>query len=402
MGRIADPQLPSAAFLWPALAAVSASGVATAIAKELMSLAVAEDPEQEPHEPEWPTRNKIALELTSVRLRDFSTGSADHAVLICAPFALHGASVADLAPDHSLVGALTSAGVKRLFVTDWRSADAEMQHWSIDAYLADLNVLVDHLDGPVDLVGLCQGGWMALMYAARFPRKVRKLVLAGAPIDIAAGKSALSELARTTPPSVFQELVDLGAGRLLGRHALRFWGPGSLDAPSIRQVLQIAEPIDSRHFRRLEARFRDWYAWTVDLPGTYYLEVVEKLFKQNQLAAGRFVALGRRLDLRDLHVPVFLLAARDDELVAPAQIFATEHLVGTRPDQRHKAVVAVSHLGLFMGRAVLAETWPAIVRWLAEPLPARRQAGPRHPPGRAAGRAPAISPSPQPSDVSAA
>jgi poly(3-hydroxybutyrate) depolymerase len=243
MGRIADPQLPSAAFLWPALAAVSASGFATAIAKELMSLAVAEDPEQEPHEPEWPTRNKIALELTSVRLRDFSTGSADHAVLICAPFALHGASVADLAPDHSLVGALTSAGVKRLFVTDWRSADAEMQHWSIDAYLADLNVLVDHLDGPVDLVGLCQGGWMALMYAARFPRKVRKLVLAGAPIDIAAGKSALSELARTTPPSVFQELVDLGAGRLLGRHALRFWGPGSLDAPSIRQVLQIVEPI---------------------------------------------------------------------------------------------------------------------------------------------------------------
>ena len=26
---------------------------------------------------------------------------------------------------------------------------------------------------PVDLVGLCQGGWMALVYAARFPGKVR-------------------------------------------------------------------------------------------------------------------------------------------------------------------------------------------------------------------------------------
>ena len=267
MGRIADPLLPSAAFLWPALAAVSASGFATAIAKELMSLVVAEDPEQEPHEPEWPTRNKIALELTSVRLRDFSTGSADHAVLICAPFALHGASVADLAPDHSLVGALTSAGVKRLFVTDWRSADAEMQHWSIDAYLADLNVLVDHLDGPVDLVGLCQGGWMALMYAARFPRKVRKLVLAGAPIDIAAGKSALSELARTTPPSVFQELVDLGAGRLLGRHALRFWGPLSrlvrLDGRFARDLLPgsgrkavQAEPARRRAVRRARAKTR--------------------------------------------------------------------------------------------------------------------------------------------------
>jgi len=32
---------------------------------------------------------------------------------------------------------------------------------------------------------------MALVYAARFPAKVRKLVLAGASIDIAAASSAL-------------------------------------------------------------------------------------------------------------------------------------------------------------------------------------------------------------------
>jgi poly(3-hydroxyalkanoate) synthetase len=389
MRRIAGPQLPSAAFLWPALAAVSASEFATAIAKEFVNLAVGDDPGQDAREPSWPTRNKVVLELTSVRLRDFSTASADPAVLICAPFALHGASVADLAPGHSLVGALACAGVKRLFVTDWRSAGPEMQLLSIDSYLADLNVLVDQLDGPVDLVGLCQGGWIALMYAARFPRKVRKLVLAGAPIDIAAGQSALSELARKTPLSVFKELVDLGGGRLLGRHALHFWGLGSLDAPSIRQVLQAPEPIDSPQFLRLEARFRDWYAWTVDLPGTYYLEVVEKLFKQNQIAGGRFVALGQRLDLLDLHIPMFLLAARNDELVAPAQIFATEHLVGTPPDQLHKAVVAATHLGLFMGRTVLTETWPTIARWLVEPTSAARQAAPRRSPAQVLERAPA-------------
>ena len=48
---------------------------------------------------------------------------------------------------------------------------------SIDTYLADLNVVVDHLGGAVDLIGLCQGGWLSLMYAARFPAKVRRLVL---------------------------------------------------------------------------------------------------------------------------------------------------------------------------------------------------------------------------------
>ena len=38
---------------------------------------------------------------------------------------------------------------------------------------------------------------MALMYGARFPAKNRKLVLAGAPIDIAAAPSALSDLGGT-------------------------------------------------------------------------------------------------------------------------------------------------------------------------------------------------------------
>jgi pimeloyl-ACP methyl ester carboxylesterase len=42
---------------------------------------------------------------------------------------------------------------------------------SIDSYLADLNIAVDELGPPVDLIGLCQGGWLALVYAARFPKK---------------------------------------------------------------------------------------------------------------------------------------------------------------------------------------------------------------------------------------
>ena len=97
--------------------------------------------------------------------------------------------VTDLAPGHSLVAALRAAGLRRLFVADWRSATPEMRFRAIDDYLADLNVLVDELGGYVDLIGLCQGGWLALLYAARFPGKVRKLVIAGAPVDIAAAPS---------------------------------------------------------------------------------------------------------------------------------------------------------------------------------------------------------------------
>jgi len=359
-------QYPHLAFIWPALAAASASELAALAAKHFVGLAVGEADGALPCEPNWATPNAIALELRSVRLRDFSTDMDGTPVLLCAPFALHGAAVADLAPGHSLVATMREAGLRRLFLTDWRSATAEMRFRGIDDYLADLNVLVDQLGGRVDLVGLCQGGWLSLLYAARFPAKVGKLVLAAAPVDIAAAQSGLSELVDASPFGLFHELVSVGDGRIHGRQVLKFWGPETVATQEIRQLLQTPEPIGSPAFAALAAAFRDWYAWTVDLPGTYYLEVVEKLYRRNEIATGQFVALGEQIDLAQMRTPLFLLAARDDELVAPAQLFATERLVGTPAHAIRKATAPCRHGGLFMGKNVLGEYWPRIARWLIE------------------------------------
>jgi poly(3-hydroxybutyrate) depolymerase len=362
------PPFPQLAFLWPALAAASVGEIAEAMAKQFIDLAVG--PENGPlqKEPNWATPNTIALELKTVRLRNFATSCEGGPTLVCAPFALHAAAVVDLAPGHSLIAALSDAGLQRVFVAEWRSADADMRFLGIDDYLATLNVLVDQLGGTVDLIGLCQGGWIALLYAARFPAKVRKLVLAGAPIDIAAEPSALSAVADASPLGLFYELVKLGDGRILGHKVSKFWGPQSLNSSDVHQTLQTVEPADPSACARVEALFRDWHAWTVDLPGTYFLEVTEKLYKHNELAKGTFVALGKKVDLTTVRVPIFLLAARDDELVAPGQLFATERLVGTPAHQVCKEIAPGRHLGLFMGKAILNEFWPRIVRWLLEPV----------------------------------
>jgi poly(3-hydroxyalkanoate) synthetase len=130
-------------------------------------------------------------------------------------------------------------------------------------------------------------------------------------------------------------------------------------------LLQSPHAIGSTAFQRLESRFRDWYASTLDLPGAYYLQVVEHLFKENRLATGHFVALGREVDLSELRCPLFLLAAQDDDVVALDQIFATEHLVGCQPYALEKAVAPCGHLGLFMGREILTHIWPDIAGWLS-------------------------------------
>ncbi|AXK84161.1 alpha/beta hydrolase [Pseudolabrys taiwanensis] len=363
------------AFMWPALAATSASELAATLAKGWTELAFGGDEEQAP-EPPWATENTVALELSAVRLRDFSTAATGRPVLLCAPFALHGATVADFAPGHSLVATLRHAGVERLFLTDWRSATPDMRFLGIDDYLAALNVLVDELGGVVDIVALCQGGWLSLLYAARFPTKVRKLIIAGAPIDTAAAGSTLSAIVDSNAPAFFRELVHVGDGRVLGQKFLKFWNPMGLGDDDIGQVLQTHRADDDGDFDALAARFRNWYAATVDLPGAYYLEVVDKLYRQNALARGRFVALGKTIDLSKLETPLYLLAARDDELVPPPQLFALADLAGTPARHVVKACAPCRHLGLFTGTDTLRDFWPDIVRWLDQPLSAARAGTP--------------------------
>jgi len=362
----ASRHAPNAAFLLPALFAASASEMAAHFAKQFTSLAIGLEGET-PRPPHWATAHRLALKLRTVQLRDFATSSQAPPCLVCTPFALHGSTLSDLATGHSLVAALRDAGATNLFVTDWQSASADMRFLGIDDYLADLNVLVDRIGAPLDLIGLCQGGWMALLYAARFPGKVRKLVLAAAPVDTKAAPSVLSTLADRTAMEIFREMVRLGDGLVLGSKVLKLWGPGEAEAEEIRQLLDSEEAPGSETFVRLETAFREWYAWTVDLPGRYFLETVEKLYKRNEIAAGTFAALGQPIDLKKMNAPLFLVAARDDELVTPPQLFAVERLVGTASGNIRKVIADCRHLGLFMGKRALREVWPPIVDWLTEP-----------------------------------
>ena len=150
---------------------------------------------------------------------------------------------------------------------------------------------------------------------------------------------------------------------------LKLWAPQSIEAGDIQKLLQVDEATDPSAFTQLEAAFRDWYAWTLDLPGVFFLETVEKLYKRNELAGGNFTALGRNIDLAALKKPLFLLAAHDDELVAPLQLLAAAHLVGTEPCDRPEMTVPGRHLGMFMGKRILENVWPEIVNWLNETLP---------------------------------
>jgi poly(3-hydroxyalkanoate) synthetase len=199
--------------------------------------------------------------------------------LIVGPYAVHDAAIADFAEGHSLAGALTEEGAGPLALTFWKSATVQMRDYGIDAYLSDLNVAVDDLGGRVSLVGICQGGWLAAAYAARFPRKVEKLVATAAPLDPGAAESHITRTLAATPPAAIARALALTGGRVSGTMSSALFGDNWWPEFNAEAALQGADVSTVQ-------RFDVWNSRTVDLPGVYFAQTAEWIFRQNRLANG--------------------------------------------------------------------------------------------------------------------
>ena len=148
-------------------------------------------------------------------------------------------------------------------------------------------------------------------------------------------------------------------GLVSGPLLLSLWGKHDLEATAIADCLQVDAPAPDVH-----QRFQTWHACTMDLPGAYYLQVVEDLFRRNKLALGEFWALGRSIELAAVRTPLFLIAAEEDDVAPPAQVFAARRLVGTRPQGVATVLGRGGHLSLFMGARNIESVWRDAARWL--------------------------------------
>ncbi|WP_075256054.1 alpha/beta fold hydrolase [Herbaspirillum camelliae] len=322
------------------------------------------------HHPRMATRHRERLRLRTLTLREY--GSADTAqatppTLVVAPYAGHTSVIADYDQGQSLVETLLGHGVEHVLLIDWHSASADMKDLEIDNYLADLCVVIDELGGRVRLVGLCQGGWISAMIAARFPAKVARLVLAGSPIDAGAGEGPLKQMVQRLPMHFYEDLVRSGGGLMRGSFMLQGWKNMHPDEHYFNEHLELLQHIDDPVYLAKRETFAAWYETTVDLPGRWYLQAIGHIFKDNLLARGKYVALGQQLDLRQITCPLYLLAGERDDITTPEQVLNAAGLVGTPAAQITQKIVPGGHIGLFMGSRTLAEVWPQIAAWLVQP-----------------------------------
>ncbi len=375
MSTVADATLPTGAagsvpLFWPMAFAAQAFKQGQEMVDKQLRFLEEEAKLHAVHHPRMATRHRERLRLRTLTLREYGSADATHAsppTLVVAPYAGHTSVIADYYQGQSLVETLLQQGVGHVLLIDWHSASADMKDLEIDNYLADLCVVIDELGGRVRLVGLCQGGWISAMIAARFPEKVARLVLAGSPIDAGAGEGPLKQMVQRMPMRFYEDLVRAGGGLMRGSFMLQGWKNMHPDEHYFNEHLDLFQHIDDPVYLAKRETFAAWYETTVDLPGRWYLQAIGHIFKDNLLARGKYVALGRVLDLRQITCPLYLLAGERDDITTPEQVLNAAGLVGTPAAQITQKIVPGGHIGLFMGSRTLAEVWPQIAAWLVQP-----------------------------------
>ncbi|NWJ47747.1 MAG: alpha/beta fold hydrolase [Chloroflexi bacterium] len=327
-----------------------------------------------PPRPEWQTPHRlVALPREfekQIKLLDFSQDDipSDSVVptLVLPPQAGHHSYIADYSHDQSQVQTLRHAGLGAMYCIEWVSATRATGNTTVEDYMRMLKHIVQMLGGKVNLVGDCQGGWLSAIFAAMYPDMVNTLSIAGAPINFQAGDGPIvqqvNHIARTYPDrgmAFYRNLVAMGGGVLNGNFMVMGFNlmrPQQLPERFLNLYQHMHDAGAVKRFKQM----KNWYDYAQNIPGTFYLWLVEHLFRDNELIQGKLVVDGRKLNLADYKNPLFLMGGKRDHITPPVQVLDMRNYVGTAPEHIYEYLVPAGHIGLFMGKDILRSTWTPI------------------------------------------
>ena len=295
----------------------------------------------------------------------------------------------DLQHDRSLVRGLLARG-EDVYVLDWGYPDRSDRFLDLDDYVNRfIDGAVEHLRAAsgleaVNLLGICQGGTFSLCYAALHPEKVGNLVTMVTRVDFQTPDNMVSHWARQVDVDLFVDTMGNVPADLMNLSYLML-KPFRLN---VQKYVGLVDILDDTSALEDFMRMEKWIFDSPDLAGEAFRQFVRQFYQENGLVAGTVRIGARRVDLRQVAMPVLNIYAEHDHLVPPSASRPLRGLVGT--DDYTEVGFRGGHIGIYVSGRAQREVPAAIHDWLqahaAAPKPARRARRKSPPRGRGATR----------------
>jgi polyhydroxyalkanoate synthase len=291
-----------------------------------------------------PAPMPVLAEIKGAALRDYG-GAGPPALFI--PSLINPPNVLDMG-ERSLLRWLATQG-HRVLLLDWGWPDADRQKLDVAGHVERIALpLMQGLGEPVDLVGYCLGGTMAL--AAAQLGHARSVATLAAPWHF----NGFPDDAREKVAGLWQAAEPaVAALGVLPMEVLQaaFW---SLDpARTVAKYEEFAslEGELARTFVMLE----DWANDGPPVAGAAAREMFEGCFRDDLPGTGRWRVGGEFIDPAALNIPLLNIVSTTDRIVPHA----------TAPRAGERLDLALGHVGMVVGSRGREKLWAPLAAWLS-------------------------------------
>lgn len=268
----------------------------------------------------------------------------------------------DIQPDRSFVRNLLAQGFD-VYIIDWGYPTRADKYVTLDDYVNwFLNDIVDFVrknNGveKVNLMGICQGGTISIIYSSLHNDKIKNLVTLVTPVDFSTNDGLLFRWSKNIN---FDRLVDT-YGAIPGE----FLNNGFSMLKPMMKVNKYMGVLDMMQDKEKVLNFLRMEKWINDSPdqaGECFRQFMKDLYQGNKLIKGELVVGNQKVSLKNVTMPVMNIYAAEDHLVPPAATIPLNDHVGTKDNELYK--FPGGHIGVFVGARSQKELAPAVAKFL--------------------------------------
>lgn len=272
--------------------------------------------------------------------------------------------VLDLQPDRSLMKKLLEEGLD-IYIMDWGYPTQADKYLTMEDYIDGyMNDAVDfirrkHNVPKIHKQGICQAGTYSMIYASRYPQKLKSLTTYVAPFDFGENENMLYKWAKHIDIDTMVDNVGTISGEMIDS-AFSMLKPSMNISKYIGVMDALEDEAKLLNFLRMEL-------WKVDLPaipGEMYRKYIKDLFRDNLLIKGKMTLGGKLIDLKKMNVPYLNVYATGDAIIPNESTKAVMSKIGSTDKQ--EIPFPGGHIGVFVGTKSQKDLAPAVAKWTIE------------------------------------